>query len=319
MNKWHLIVAASAGVALYPALTCGQSGRPIRLVVVAVPGGTSDFVARLIAPRLSEALRQNVIVDNKPSANGIVAAEIVAKATPDGLTLGVGNSGSHAINAALYRKLPYDPLRDFAPISQLVTSPMVIVVNPRLTLNSIADLIAAARKEPGKFNVAVAGASGQLAGEALKAQMKISLNNIPYKGGSPAMFAVISGESDVTFLTLSNALGQIAGGKLKALAVTSAKRTPLLPNVPAVAESGVDGYDFNIWHGLFAPPKTPAVLVHAFNKEVVRILNLHEFKERVALEGCEVVASTPEQFAAVIKTEVERYKKIVAQAGIPLE
>ena len=276
-------------------------------------------MARLIAPRLSEALRQNVIVDNKPSANGIVAAEIVAKATPDGLTLGVGNSGSHAINAALYRKLPYDPLRDFAPISQLVTSPMVIVVNPRLTLNSIADLIAAAKKEPGKFNVAVAGASGQLAGEALKAQMKITLNNIPYKGGSPAMFAVISGESDVTFLTLSNALGQIAGGKLKALAVTSAKRTPLLPTVPAVAESGVDGYDFNIWHGLFAPPKTPAVLVHAFNKEVVRILNLQEFRERVAREGCEVVASTPDEFAAVIKTEVARYKKIVAQAGIPLE
>jgi len=319
MNKWQLIVAASAGIALYPALSCGQSGRPIRLVVVAVPGGTSDFVARLIAPRLSEALRQNVIVDNKPSANGIVAAEIMAKATPDGLTLGIGNSGSHAINAALYRKLPYDPLRDFAPISQLVTSPMVIVVNPRLTMSSITDLIAAARKEPGKLNVAVAGASGQLAGEALKAQMKITLNNIPYKGGSPAMFSVISGESDVTFLTLANALGQIAGGKLKALAVTSAKRTPLLPAVPAVAESGVDDYDFNIWHGMFAPPKTPAHLVHALNKEVVRILNLQDFKERVAREGCEVVASTPEQFAAVIKTEVARYKKIVAQAGIPLE
>jgi tripartite-type tricarboxylate transporter receptor subunit TctC len=319
MNKWQIIVAASVGVALYPALSCGQSGRPIRLVVVAVPGGTSDFVARLIAPRLSEALRQNVIVDNKPSANGIVAAEIVAKATPDGLTLGVGNSGSHAINAALYRKLPYDPLRDFAPISQLVTSPMVIVVNPRLTMSSITDLIAAARKEPGKFNVAVAGASGQLAGEALKAQMKITLNNIPYKGGSPAMFSVISGESDVTFLTLANALGQIAGGKLKALAVTSAKRTPLLPTVPAVAESGIDDYDFNIWHGMFAPPKMPAQLVHALNKEVVRIINLQDFKERVAREGCEIVASTPEQFAAVIKTEVARYKKIVAQAGIPLE
>ena len=133
------------------------------------------------------------------------------------------------------------------------------------------------------------------------------------------MFSVISGESDITFLTLANALGQIAGGKLHALAVTSAKRTPLLPTVPAVAESGVDGYDFNIWHGLFAPPKTPAVLVHAFNKEVVRILNLNEFRERVAREGCEVVASTPDEFAAVIKTEVARYKKIVAQAGIPLE
>jgi tripartite-type tricarboxylate transporter receptor subunit TctC len=296
-----------------------QSDRPLRIVVAAAAGGPSDFVARLLAPRLGEALHQNIVVDNRASANGVAGADIAAKAAPDGLTLAVGNSGTHAINAALYKHLPYDPLRDFAPISQLVVSPMVLAATPRLQFNTVADMIAAARRDPNRLNIAIAGASGQLAGEALKAQMKISLNNVPYKGGVPATLAVIAGESDVSLLTLQGAITQINAGRIKALGVTTIRRTPALPNVPTIAESGVEGFDFGVWHGLFAPARTPDAIVRKLNTEVVRILNLPESKQRVAPEGYEVIAGTPEQFAAVLKREVERYQKIVADAGIPRE
>ena len=296
-----------------------QSDRPLRIVVAAAASGPSDFVARLLAPRLGEALHQNIVVDNRASANGVAGADIAAKAAPDGLTLAVGNSGTHAINAALYKRLPYDPLRDFAPISQLVVSPMVLAATPRLQFNTVADMIAAARRDPNRLNIAIAGASGQLAGEALKAQMKITLNNVPYKGGVPATLAVIAGESDVSLLTLQGAITQINAGRIKALGVTTIRRTPALPNVPTSAESGVEGFDFGVWHGLFAPAKTPDAIVRKLNTEVVRILNLPESKQRIAPEGYEVIASTPEQFAAVLKREVERYQKIVADAGIPRE
>ena len=296
-----------------------QSDRPLRIVVAAAASGPSDFVARLLAPRLGEALHQNIVVDNRASANGVAGADIAAKAAPDGLTLAVGNSGTHAINAALYKRLPYDPLRDFAPISQLVVSPMVLAATPRLQFNTVADMIAAARRDPNRLNIAIAGASGQLAGEALKAQMKITLNNVPYKGGVPATLAVIAGESDVSLLTLQGAITQINAGSIKALGVTTIRRTPALPNVPTIAESGVEGFDFGVWHGLFAPAKTPDAIVRKLNTEVVRILNLPESKQRIAPEGYEVIASTPEQFAAVLKREVERYQKIVADAGIPRE
>ena len=296
-----------------------QSDRPLRIVVAAAASGPSDFVARLLAPRLGEALHQNIVVDNRASANGVAGADIAAKAAPDGLTLAVGNSGTHAINAALYKRLPYDPLRDFAPISQLVVSPMVLAATPRLQFNTVADMIAAARRDPNRLNIAIAGASGQLAGEALKAQMKITLNNVPYKGGVPATLAVIAGESDVSLLTLQGAITQINAGRIKALGVTTIRRTPALPNVPTIAESGVEGFDFGVWHGLFAPAKTPDAIVRKLNTEVVRILNLPESKQRIAPEGYEVIASTPEQFAAVLKREVERYQKIVADAGIPRE
>ncbi len=296
-----------------------QSDRALRIVVAAAAGGPSDFVARLLAPRLGGALHQNIVVDNRASANGVAGADIAAKAAPDGLTLAVGNSGTHAINAALYKRLPYDPLRDFAPISQLVVSPMVLVATPRLQYNTVADVIAAARREPNKLNIAIAGASGQLAGEALKAQMKIALNNVPYKGGVPATLAVIGGESDVSLLTLQGAVAQINAGRIKALGVTTLRRTPALPNVPTMAESGVEGFDFGVWHGLFAPAGTPDAIVRKLNAEVVRILNLAESKQRLAPEGYEVIAGTPEQFTIVLKREIGRYRKIVVDAGIPRE
>ena len=295
------------------------ASRPVRLLVTSVAGGPSDFVARMIAPSLSEALGRNVVVDARGSVGGILAAEIAAKATPDGSTLIVGNSGSHAINAILYRKLPYDAQRDFAPVSQLVATSMVLVANPKLAANSMSEFIAAARKEPGKFNIAVAGSTGEIAGDALKAWTRTMIGNVPYKGSAPATVAVLSGEVDVALLTITASVPHINAGRLKALGITGATRSPLLPNVPTIAETGVEGYEFAMWHGLFAPAQTPQRTVRALNRDVVRILNLPEIKERLLAQGFEIVGNTPEQFAAVVKRDTEKYRKIVAEAGIRVQ
>ena len=294
-------------------------GKPVRLLVPAPPGGPTDFAARLVAPRLSEALGQNVVVDNRGSANGIVGAELAARAAPDGLTLIMGNSGTHAINAGLYRKLPYDPQRDFVAITEVLASGMVLVANPRLAASSLKDFIALARKESGKLNIGVAGATGQLAGEALKAQTQIVLNNVNYKGSAPTEFAVLQGEVEVTLLTPIASAAHVNAGKLKALGVTSAKRIALLPNVPTIAESGLAGYDFEIWHGLFAPARTPDTIVHTLYLQVARTLNAPEIRERVNAQGFEIVANTPAQFAGLVKREIEKYRRIITDAGIPRE
>lgn len=297
----------------------GFGSKPVRLIVPVPPGGPTDFAARLVAPKLSDALGQNVIVDNRPSANGIVGAELAARAAPDGLTLIMGNSGTHAINAGLYRKLPYDPQRDFVPITEVLASGMVLVANPRLAANSLREFIALAKNESGKLNIGVAGATGQLAGEALKAQTRISINNVHYKGSAPTEFAVLQGEVEVSVLTPIASAAHVNAGKLKALGVTSAKRIAMLPNVPTIAESGVDGYDFEIWHGLFAPAGTPDRIVRTLHQEVVRVLDVPEVRERVGVQGFYVVANTPEQFAGLVKREIAKYRKLIIEAGIPLE
>ena len=320
MNARLWLVLLS-GIALCPAMTHGQplGGKPVRLLVPSSPGGPSDFVARMIAPGLTEALGRNVVVDSRSSVGGIIAAELTAKAAPDGSTLAIGNNGTHAINPSLYRNLPYDPQRDFAPISQIVSSSMVLVANPRLAANSIKELVAAAKKDPGKFNIAVAGAAGEIAGEALKASTGIKITNVRYKGSSPAEIAVLSGEADVTLVTVAASHANINAGRLKALGLTGARRSSLLPNVPTIAESGVEGYEYEIWHGLFAPARTPDRIVRTVHREVVRIVQSLLIRERLMAQGFEIVANTPEQFAAFIKREIERYRKVVAEAGIKVE
>jgi len=302
-----------------PVLAQDTSGRPVRLIVPVPPGGPTDFAARLIAPKLGEALGRNVIIDNRPSANGVVGSELGAHAAPDGSTLTLGNSGTHAINPGLYRKLPYDPDRDFVPVAGTLTSGMVLVANPRVPANSLAEFIALAKKEPDKLNIGVAGATGQLAGEALKAQSRIALNNVLYKGSAPAEFAVLQGEIQVTILTPIASANHINAGKLKAFGVTSAKRISLLPGVPTIAESGVSGYDFQIWHGMFAPRGISDKLVHKLNGEVQRILSLPETRDKISAQGFEVMRYSPEEFAVFVRSEVAKYRKIIKEAGIPLE
>ena len=290
--------------------------KPLQIVSPNVPGGPNDLIARLISVRLGELLRQNVIVENRASANGVVGAEYVARAAPDGSIIGIGNSGTHAINATLYRQLPYDPVRDFAPITELAENGLVLVAHPGVPANSVFELIALAKKEHGKLNIAVAGATGEVAGNALKIQAKIGMANIPYKGGAPAVIAVISGEADMTITTYGVVIGQIKAGKLKPLAVTSAKRLSLLPDVSTVAENGLPGYEAIIWYGLFAPARTPEKIVRRLRDEVVKALNMPKIRERLLADNFDIIGSTPEEFTAMVKREVEKYRKIILESGM---
>jgi tripartite-type tricarboxylate transporter receptor subunit TctC len=310
---WGLAVAL--GVAIGGAANA-QSQRPVRVLVASSPGGPSDVQARLITPRMSEVLAKTLIVDNRPSANGLVATEICSKAESDGATICVGNSGTHAVNATLYRKLAYDPIRDFVPISQFSTTGMVLAANPKLPGATVQDLASHAKTNPGRTNIAIAGATGQLAGDALWARLGVKMNNVPYKGSSPSEMAVVAGESQLSLLTPLASAAHIKSGRMKAYGITSAKRHPLLPNVPTVAEQGLAGYDFQFWNGMFAPAKTGKTQVRAFYKAVRAALDTPEVKERFTQLGLVIVGNTPEEFSQVVKTDVEKFRKIILESGI---
>ncbi|MEO7727199.1 MAG: tripartite tricarboxylate transporter substrate-binding protein [Burkholderiales bacterium] len=311
-----LLTLAGYALCTVEALAQDPPPRPVRLLVPSVAGGPSDFVARLIAPKLGIALNRNVVVDARASVNGIVATEIAARAAPDGTTLAIGNNGTHVINAGLYRKLPYDPVRDFAAISKLVSAGTVLVAHPKLAANTLAEFIAAAKREPGKINIAVAGANGAVTTAVFKSATGIELNNIPYKGSAPSEFAVISGEVAVAMLSLPTVALYVKSGKMKALGISTARRSPLLPDVPTIAESGIAGFEFGNWHGLFAPAATPMAVVRTLYRDVARILADPEIRELVHARGSEIIANTPEEFAASLKSDIQRYRRIMAAAGI---
>jgi len=328
MTRWTRVFALLAGLVLCPAVSLGQGSaavpgvlpnKTLQIIVPNAPGGGPDFIARLIAPRLRDAFGQNVVVDNRPSNNGIVATEFLARAVADGSIIGFGNAGTHAINATLYKKLPYDPVRDFAAISELASASMVLVTNPKLAANSVRELIAEAKQAPGRLTIAVAGATGEVAGNALKLQAGIEMNNVNYKGGVPAVIAIISGDAHMTLTNYTAVATQVEAGRLKLLGVTGARRAAQLPNVPTFAENGLDGYDFALWYGLFAPAKTPPAVVQALAREVTRIINLPEIRERLVATGHEVIGSTPEQFSEKVKREVEKYRKIILESGMQQE
>lgn len=303
---------------LAAAAACAQDLplKPVRMLVPSVAGGPSDFAARLIAPRLGAALNRNVIVDARASVNGIVATEIAAHAAPDGSTLAIGNNGTHVINAGLYRKLPYDPVRDFAPVSKLISAGTVLVAHPRLEANSFREFVVAAKREPGKYNIAVAGANGAITTEVLKSATGINLNNVPYKGSAPSEFAVVSGEVSVAMLSLPTAAPYVKSGKMKALGISTLKRSPLLPDVPTIDESGIAGFEFGNWHGLFAPTGTPEHIVRLLHAHIVRIFADQEIRELVQARGSEIIASSPADFAASLGRDIQRYRALMAAAGI---
>jgi tripartite-type tricarboxylate transporter receptor subunit TctC len=313
-------VAGSLVASLDVSSALAQGGaRPIRVLVPVAPGGPSDTAVRLIAPKLGETLGRTLVVDNRASANGVAGTEIASKAVPDGNTLAIGNSGTHAINMTLYRKLPYDVLRDFVPISQIVTSGMVLVAHPKVPAGSLAEFLDLAKKEPGRINIGVAGATGEIAGEALMARTQTRLNNVRYKGSAPTELAVVSGEIAVTLLTPVASMQHIGSGRLKAFGITSARRLPLLPQVPTIAELGVQGFDFQIWHGLFAPAKTPDTVVKLAHQGVVHALATAELRERFQTLGFEVIGSSPQQFAAFVKSEIGKFRAVIREANIQLE
>ncbi|MGZ8202167.1 MAG: Bug family tripartite tricarboxylate transporter substrate binding protein [Burkholderiales bacterium] len=295
----------------------GSAKRSVRVLTPATPGGPGDVQIRILLPKLSESLGQTLIVENRASNNGIVAMEIAARATPDGHTLAVGNSGTHSINPSLYKKLPYDPLRDFIAVSQFSTTGMMVAAHPRLPGTSIQDLVAYAKNNPGKLNVAIAGATGELAGNALWFQLQLKLTNVNYKGSAPSTLAILSGEADLALLTPLAIQSHIRSGKLKAYGVTSKERSPVLPDVPTMAEQGVTGYDFPYWNGLFVTAGTPDRIVKTLHRALVSALQDPDVKDRFRQLGLVPVGNTPQEFRAVVARDIEKYRKIIADSGIP--
>ena len=320
MKRIVIVVAAAlSALSTAPAVAQDGSKRPIRVLVPSPAGGPSDFAARLVMPKMSEALGRNLIVDNRQSVNGILASEIAAKSPPDGNTLLIGNNGTLVMNPGLYKKLPYDPLRDFIPISQLLSAGTALVATPKLPVQNLKELIALARKDPGRLNIGVAGATGAVGTEVLKQTAGIKLNNIPYKGSAPTEQAVIAGEVELALLSIPVATPQMKQGRLKILGVTTAKRSPMLPDMPTLQEQGLEGYEFGNWHGILAPRGTPDKFVREVHRAAVSVLRTKEMQDIVLARGNEVIANTPEEFAAKLKRDIPRYKKIIAESSIEVQ
>ena len=313
-----LVLLAFALLAFSSTLAVAQP-RVMRIVVPYAPGGPIDVTARLMAERVKDTLG-TVIIENRPGSGGNIGADVVAKAPPDGLTIGIAAVATHAINPWLYSKMPYNAATDFAPVTQMLRVPNVLVMNAdtaqRLNINSLADLISYAKANPGKLNYASGGngSAGHLAGEMFKKDAGIFALHIPYKGGNPAQLALLSGQVDFNFDNLATASANIKAGKLKALAVTTEKRSAELPEVPAVAET-LKGFAIDTWWGLVAPAGTPKDVVARLNQAFVAALNSPEAKTRFAALLAEPVASTPEQFGAFMKSELAKYEKVVKASG----
>ena len=300
----------------------GYPSRPIRLVVPYPPGGPLDIMARAIGQKLAEALGQPVLVDNKPGAGGNIGADLVAKAAPDGYTILMGAVATHAINPTLYPNIPYDPVRDFTPVALVAVVPNVLVVNPALPVTSVKELIELARARPGYLNFASGstGSTGHLAGELFNALAGVQMVHIPYRGGAPAMADLLVGQVQLMFDNLANALPQVRGGKLRALAVTSAQRSAFASDLPTLAEAGVSGFDLTTWFGVFLPGNAPRDIVNRLNGEIVRALNTPDMRERLVKMGAEPPASnTPEQFSVFIRQEFDKYARVIKASGAKVE
>ena len=319
MHRWALgalfaCIATVASAQSYP-------NRTIRLVVPFPAAGTTDILARAAAQKLTEAFGQSVVVDNRPGAAGNIGSDLVAKSAPDGYTLLMGTVGTHAINPSLYSKMPYDHVKDFVPVVLVAGVPNVLVVNPALPVNSVADLIKLAKDKPGQINFASSGSgtSIHLSGELFKTMAGVDITHVPYKGSSPALIDLIGGQVQIMFDNLPSALPQIKAGKLRAIAVTSLKRAPVLPDVPTISESGLPGFEASSWFGVLAPAGTPAPIVARINAEVNKWLQSAEAREKLLSQGAEAAGGTPEHFGALIKKDIELWRKVVQKAGVKPE
>ncbi len=310
------LVAAAGG-----ALAQAWPSKSIRFVIPYPPGGASDVTARTLGIKLSEALGQPVVIENRPGANGIIALENVAKSPPDGYTLLMANLGPNAINAAVYSKLPYDSIKDFTPIMLTTLVPQILVVNPALPVTSVKELIALAKAQPGKLNFASAGngSSNHLSGELFKSMTGVQITHVPYKGDTPAMTDVISGQVAMMFPTAIAATPHVKSGRLRALAVTSRKRVGSLPDLPTVEEAGVPGFEAVSWGGVMGPGGMPRDIVVKLHAELARILKMPDVSEKLSGLGAEIVASTPEEFAAYLQAEIAKWGKVARDANVKLD
>jgi tripartite-type tricarboxylate transporter receptor subunit TctC len=312
---------AVLSVVLFAGITSASAqpypNRPIRFVVPFAPGGSTDTLARTIGQKLTDALQQQVVVDNRSGANGNIGMEIVAHAAPDGYTILLGYIANLGIGPSLYAKLPFDPVRDYAPVTQLASSPNILAVHPSLPVKSFRELIAYAKANPRKLNFASSGVAsvGHLTGELLNTAAGIDMVHVPYKGSGQAVIDLLGGQVQMMFSGMSSVMQHIKAGKLRALAVTGAQRSPAVPEVPTIAESGFPGFEATAWYGVLAPARTPKTIVTRLHDEIVRGLALPDVKERLNNVGFELVGGTPDEFAVFIKSEITKWAKVVKASG----
>jgi tripartite-type tricarboxylate transporter receptor subunit TctC len=315
----RFLAAVGLALALSPLLALAQAypSKPIRFIVPYPPGGPLDTVARLLGQKVSESVKQPVIVENKPGAGGNIGADAVAKSAPDGYTLLMGAVATHAINPTLYASMPYDAVRDFQPVTQLASTPNVLIVNPSVPATNVREFIAHARARPGTLNFGSGstGSAGHLAGELFKTMAGVEMTHVPYKGAAPAMQDLIAGRVQLMFDNFASASAQVKAGKVRALAVTTAKRSSLAPELPTIAESGLAGFDINTWFGLFVPAGTPREIVERLHSEFTRALALPDIREKLVNLGAEPVGNRPDEFAAYIRTEAEKYARLIKASG----
>ena len=317
------LATAAVGAAI-PAGALAQAAYPSKPVTIVVPfaaGGTTDILARIIGQALTSELGQPVVVDNRAGAGGNIGGALAAKAPADGYTLFMGTVGTHAINASLYKKMPFDPVKDFAPLTRVANVPNLLVANPAQPYKSVKELIAYAKANPGKVNFGSSGngSSIHLSGELFKSLAKVDMVHVPYKGSAPAVTDLLGNQIGIMFDNMPSAIQHVRSGKLVPIAVTTAKRSPELPNVPTIAEAGVPGYEATSWFGMFAPTGTPAPVLAKLNTALVKVLNQAEVKKKINEQGAETTSETPEQFAAFIKTESVKWGKVVQESGASLD
>jgi tripartite-type tricarboxylate transporter receptor subunit TctC len=303
------------------AMAQAYPNKTVRLVVPQSAGGGADILARSVAEKLSKSWGVQVIVDNRLGAAGIIGTQLVAQAAPDGYTLLMGAISTHAINRGLYRNLPYDPVKDFVPITMIASAPLLVVVHPSLPVKSVQELIALARAKPGQLSFASAGSgnSTHLAGEMFKMLANVDILHVPYKGATPAEIDLMAGHASLMFSSILSAMPHSNAGRMRALAVTSARRTSVMPELPTVAESGLAAFDVNPWYGLFAPAGTPREIVDKINREVLGILQLPDVKERFATLGADPAGTTPGEFATFINVEIEKWTRVIKQSGTTVD
>jgi len=319
----HFLRVLCALCALCVVLSPGEAqaqpypSKPIRFVVPYPAGGPLDTVARLLGQKVGESTKQPVVVDNKPGAGGNIGADAVAKSPPDGYTILMGAVATHAINPTLYASIPYDAAKDFIAVTQVASTPNVLVVNPAVPAGNVREFIAYAKANPGKLNFGSGstGSAGHLAGELFKAMAGVEMTHVPYKGAAPAMNDLMGGQIQLMFDNLASSLGQVKAGRIKALAVTTAKRTPLAPDLPTIAESGLAGFDISTWFGIFVPAGTPRDVVAKLHAEFTAALAMPDVRERMLSLGAEPVGSSPAEFAAYIRAEADKYARVIKASG----
>lgn len=321
-SLWLVVSLLIALGAATPAVRAAEYPlRPIRVIVPFPAGGNADILARIMAQKMSEAWKQTVVVDNRAGAAGIIGAEAVAKSAPDGYTLLMGTTGTQTTNPAVYSKLPYDSLRDFAPVSNFADSPFLLVTHPSLPVRTVKEVIALAKARPGQLHYASfgPGSSAHLVGEMLRSTARIEIVHVAYKGGPPALADLIGGHIEMMFNLLPIVVPHVKSGRLRAIAVTASKRAPALPDVPTFAEAGIPDFEAGSWYGVLAPAGTPKEIIARLSSEISRILSLADVRQRLAAEGAEPIGNTPEQFAEQIRRDLARWAKIARDARVRVQ